>query len=176
MPMTEPIKFASKSEKAEFLRRIRLLAEDIAELARSTAIPLALSRRGDDQGLIAALNQNPAFWNAILSALQTTIFVGMGRIHDSSREAYFSEIRKFLKSRKSGAEALARFDVLHASHDKLVKQMVKLRQKVFAHADFNRPLHEAFGFKDLDWDKLETYCHELSKAMVALEEAVFRGN
>jgi hypothetical protein len=153
--MTEPIKFVSKSEKADFVRHMRLLAEDIAELAQSTAISLALSRRSDDPGLIAALNQNPAFWNTILSALQTTIFVGMGRIHDSSRAAYFTEIRKFLKSRKSGAEALARFDVLNAAHDKLVKQMVKLRQKVFAHADFDRPLHEAFGFKDLDWDKLE---------------------
>jgi hypothetical protein len=28
----------------------------------------------------------------------------------------------------------------------------------------------------LDWDKLEAYCHELAKAMVALEEAAFRGN
>jgi glutathione S-transferase len=177
MPITEPIKFVNKAERADFLRRMRLLSEDVAELAQSVAILLALARRADDQALIAALNRNALFWNTILSALQTTIFVIMGRIHDTSPGgAYFSEIKKFLKTRKAAAEVLARFDKLHAVHQKLVGRMVKLRQKVFAHAAFDRPLHDASGFKDLDWDKIEAYCRELAGATVALEQAIFPGD
>jgi hypothetical protein len=85
--LAEPIQFANIDEKAAFLRRMRLLLEDKAELASSIGVPLTLWRRADDQALIAALNQNPAFSNTILSALQTTTFAGAGRIRDSSRRA-----------------------------------------------------------------------------------------
>jgi AbiU2 len=169
------IVFATETEKADFLRRMRLFAEDIAELSAIIAIPIVLFRRSGDKALIAALNNNPRFWNAVLSGLQTSSHVIIGRIHDKSRDSYLNEIKRFLRTRKEGSEALATLERLEKAHVTLIKRMVNLRQKVFAHADFNRPVYEALGFKEIRADDLEAYWRDLSSAMVRLEQSVFSG-
>ena len=113
--MTRTIAFASPEEKAELLRRMRLFSEDIAELSSAIAIPIALSRRADDAALIAALNKNPAFWNSILSGLQTSSHITVGRIHDNTRNAYLKEIKRFLGTRKEGTEILERLNAVETA-------------------------------------------------------------
>jgi hypothetical protein len=77
------------------------LLDDISELSGTLSNLLALSRRADDKKLFEVLNRNPAFWNANLLALETSSFVVIGRVHDTSRNAYLNSIRKFVKGHKS---------------------------------------------------------------------------
>jgi hypothetical protein len=171
-----PMRFTKPDEKADLLRRMRLFSEDVAELSSALAIPIVLSRRSADAHLIDALNRHPAFWNSILSALQTSSHVIVGRIHDNTRHAYLKEIKAFLKKRKEGAEILERLNALEKQHANVIERMVTLRQKVFAHADFDRPVHEAFGFRDITPDQVEAYWFDLAHAARLLADTVFAGD
>jgi AbiU2 len=170
-----PIRFTNPKEKTDLLRRIRLFTEDVAELSSALAIPIVLSRRSADTRLVDVLDKHPAFWNSILSALQTSSHVIVARIHDKAGDAYLKEIKKFLKTRKEGTEVLERIDALEKQHAKVIERMVTLRQKVFAHADFNRPVHEAYGFRDITPDRLEAYWLDLARAARLLADTIFAG-
>jgi len=168
-----PIRFTNPEEEADLFRRMRLFSEDVAELSSAIAIPIALSRRSANAHLIDALNRQPTFWNSILAALQTSSHVIVGRIHDNTRHAYLKEIKGFLETRKEGTEVLERLNALEKQHVKVIERMVMLRQKVFAHANFDRPVHEAFGFRDITPDQLEAYWLDLAQAARLLADTVF---
>lgn len=173
--MATAIKFITKEEQNTFIRRWRLLSEDVEELSSSLAILIALSRRTDAQDLLSIMNQNPFFWNSILSSLQTTSFVAVGRIHDPKAGAYLLEIKKFLNTRKELSEVLSRFGHIEKKHSALIEKMMRLRNTTFAHAAFNRPVHEAFGFKEVTEDRVEAYWHDLAGATKSLETNIFKG-
>jgi hypothetical protein len=176
LPMTLAIKFATQAEQGSFIRRWRLLCEDVSELSSSAAILIALSRRSDERVLLSVMNRNPVFWNSIISSLQTSSFVAVGRIHDSKRGAYLQEIKKALKLRTALSDVLSRFDSLEQTHDSLITKIVRLRNTTFAHAALNRPVHIAFGFEGVTEDKLEGYWNDLAGATKLLETTVFKGN
>lgn len=174
--MTLAIKFATQTEQASFIRRLRLLCEDVSELSSSAGILIALSRRSDERVLLSVMNRNPVFWNSILSSLQVSSLVVVGRIHDSKRGAYLQEIKKALKMRTALSDVLSRFESLEQTHDSLITKIVRLRNTTFAHADLNRPVHVAFGFEGVTEDKLEGYWNDLAGATKLLETTVFKGN
>jgi hypothetical protein len=57
--MKGAIRFTDEEEKAELLRRMRLLSEDVAELSSTIAIPLALSTKPSDSGISLRISWKP---------------------------------------------------------------------------------------------------------------------
>ena len=97
----------------------------------------------------------------------------MGRLHDSRRGAYLKVITKTLGERKSEVDAVERFTNLERTHNALIAKAERLRNAVFAHTDFRRPEHIAFGFRGLTYEDLETYWRDLASAVKFLEMRVF---
>jgi hypothetical protein len=165
--------FATDEEQVRVVRQLRLLRDDVAELSELVGILIALSRRGSDHELIKALNQNSSFWNGVLGALSTSVFVCIGRIHDTRKEAYFRKIIEFAKTRNALSQNAKQFEQLTKAHDVLIGKVLRLRNAIFAHTSFNAPEHIAFGFEGLTWDQVEAYWRDLAQAAKALETSIF---
>ena len=168
--------FATAQEQSTFLRWMRLLRDDVSELSGSIGILVALSKRSEDHGLISVLNRNPAFWNSILDALNTSSFVVMGRIHDTTGDAYLKNVMRFLKTRKALSGIARHFGGFAATHGTLIIKVRKLRHNVFAHIAVTRPEFIAFDFEGLTWDQLEVYWRDLAITTARLERCVFGGD
>jgi hypothetical protein len=172
---TAAMKFVTKDEKSEFLRLVRLLSDDVTELSASTSILLSLSRRSTEAKVLSVLNDNADFWNSIFASLYTTSFVVIGRIHDNGKAAYLKKIVSGLTAQKSMADVLANFSIVRTTHSDLIKSALNVRDKVFAHSDFDRPRHMVVGFRGMTWAQLESYWTDIASAAEALERRVFSG-
>ena len=155
--------FATAQEQSTFLRWMRLLRDDVSELSGSIGILVALSKRSEDHGLISVLNRNPAFWNSILDALNTSSFVVMGRIHDTTGDAYLKNVMRFLKTRKALSGIARHFGGFAATHGTLIIKVRKLRHNVFAHIAVTRPESIAFDFEGLTMPLRLTQTPTISK-------------
>jgi hypothetical protein len=110
----------------------------------------------------------------MFSALQTFSFIVMGRIHDTTRDAYLKKIMTFSETRRKRLSIVAeRFDGLATTHADLIERVLQLRNNVFAHTGMARPEHIVFGFEGLTWDQLETYWRDIAGATESLENGIF---
>jgi hypothetical protein len=111
----------------------------------------------------------------MLLAQQTNLLVVIGRIYDTGKGACLKRILKFTSTRKQLAEVTERFEKIETKHAKLIAQVDRLRNNVFAHSSENKALHAAFGFEGLTWDELEAFCRDLISSCDALAVAIFDG-
>jgi hypothetical protein len=165
----EVIKFTSKSEKGEFYRRLRLLAEDVLELADLIGLTSSAQSRQNDEVLVALLDRHRRAWATLLSATNSSLFVVMARIHDTRTDGYFIKLMKFLDSYKALKDLRQRFRAIETTHRDLIRQVLKLRHNVVAHAGFDRPVHEVFGFQHITAAQFEAYWSDMAGATSDLE-------
>jgi AbiU2 len=154
--------FATNAERNRFLRLMRLFVDDVSELSACLSILIALSHRSQDDQLRTALDRNGSFWNSILASLYTSSFVIMGRIHD--RAGCLPKLKRTLARYKSMASVSTTFEQLERNHQSFLDQVLRQRNRVFAHTDIDRPLLIAFGFHDLTWAAVEKYWLDLAHA------------
>ena len=166
--------FATQKEQTDFLGWMRVLTDDVAELAASLATELSLAKFSEYDPVYERLNLHPSFWNAILLAQQTELLVVIGRIYDTGKGACLKRITKFIAKRKWLEHFAARFQQIEAKYAPLIGKVNNLRNNVFAHSSENKSLHVAFGFEGLTWVELEFFLSRFDLGVRRISRSRFR--
>lgn len=167
------IQFSTDGDRSQFFRQLRLLQDDLISYAGAAATYVGAKRATTEDVLLAALNENPGFWTAVLSSLQSSAFVSLIRIHDRRKGAYFPKLLLAL-TQSASPECKAAAKQLGAAvdeHQQFIEKALHLRHSLFAHTDHEAPLAAAFGFKGLTLDMFGAYWRSMAVAVAATELA-----
>jgi len=122
------IKFATPEEQSDFVRRARLLRDDLSSYAAAAGPYVAIHRCEGKGEIEAKLKQFPTFWNSMIASLQNTAIISLARIHDNGKSAY---LRPFLKALERNASleiraAGERMTAAIATHQAFIEKCVNL--------------------------------------------------
>jgi hypothetical protein len=139
--------FATETDQSRFIRRLRLLSEDIERYGRAAAPFVAIHERAGEDDLVRALNKDATFWNCTLAALQSCAFVSVGRIHDAGKSGVLRPLLKTLDeaASKECRGASAALAAAISRQQTFIDAVLHLRHTIFAHTSYDAPVHATKG-------------------------------
>jgi len=89
------------SSEEKFLKELNIFRNEVMLASKFLYTELAIRNiASKNKKVLSALNYSPTFWNIILSALQNSTFVTLGRIFDNNGKNSINKLLKFVQDNR----------------------------------------------------------------------------
>lgn len=90
------------SSEEKFLSELNIFRNEVLATLKFLYTELAIHEiKNKDKKVLFALNNSPTFWNTVLSALQHSTFITLGRIFDNNGKSTITTLIKVVKKNKN---------------------------------------------------------------------------